>query len=318
MRSKRIQNRIGESRLLLPAAVVAAGALWWLPLRPYDYWDGGGLALCLLCTYLVMEMCNVNSVIRIYSRSVSSTFLLLVAAMGMLHGWHLQLVAAPALAAAMFLLTRVDMVGNAVAQTFHAFVPLGIAVIAVPPLAVVVLAFYWSMAVYLRKFSARAFWAGLIGLLTPLWVGVNMALLTGHWSWVEEWWQGVTDYRLPTFQDYTALPPAVAAAWLLLLTMLVLGLAYYLRNASQDKVRTRMLMYAFATQALLLAVQAAAQPHLAPLLLTAMAVSVSPLTAHYFTLQRTWWGSVMMWLWIVSLASLAVVTCGPWASLYNE
>ncbi len=311
MRSKRIQNRIGESRLLLPTVVLVAGALWWLPRRPFSYWDLGGLALCYLCTYLLMEMNNVNALIRTYSRSVSSVFLLLTAVMGMLHGWLPQLVAAPALTAAMFMMTRVDEVGNRVAHTFHIFVALGIAVLAEPPLVALALVFFWNQAVFLRSLSFRAFWAGLIGLATPIWVAACVVLLTGRWALAVDWLATFCDYRLPSLQAYAGVATETRSAWVLLALMLVLGLAYYLRNASADKVRTRMLMYAFISQSVVVAVMGAAQPHRASQLLTAMNISIAPLAAHYFTLQRTWWGSVMMWLWLISLVSLAITSCKP-------
>lgn len=311
MRSKRIQNRIGESRLLLPVSLLMACGLWWLPRRPYTHWELGALAACLLTTYLLTEMNNRNALIRVYSRSVCSMFLLLVGSMGILHGWQWQWVAVPALVASLFMLTYMDSVANTVAHTFHIFVVLGIASLFAPYYIGFGLILYWHIAVTFRKLTVKGFFAGLIGLATPLWVALCTCLITDHWTMVVAWWHELTNLQPITAEAFGRVDTGLLACWGLTALMLAAGSVYYLLNSYEDKVRTRHLIYLFTTQSAFTLALAALQPHWAQSLLPAMLVSVSPLPAHYLTLQRTWWASNMLWLFILCLISLAAYTCCP-------
>lgn len=311
MRSKRIQNRIGESRLLLPVSLLVAGGLWWLPRRPYTHWELGALGMCLLTTYLLTEMNNRNAIIRVYSRSMCSVFLLLVSCMGMLHGWTWQWPAVPALTASLFMLTQMDSVGNIVAHTFHIFVVLGVAVLFTPAYIWFALILYWHIAVSFRKLTPKGFFAGLIGLAVPVWVAACVCLLTDHETIVQEWWNELTNIHPLWAESFRQIDMGVIVCWGLLALVLATGSIYYLINCYEDKVRTRMLVRMFITQSAYTLLLAAVQPHWGQSLLPAMVMSVSPLPAHYFTLKRTWWASNMLWLFIICLVLLAAYTCWP-------
>lgn len=311
MRSKRIQNHIGESRLLLPVSLLITCGLWWLPRRPYTHWELGALAACLLTSYLITEMNNRNALIRVYSRSVCSVFLLLVGSMGVLHGWSWPWVAVPALVASLFLLTRIDGVGNTVVHTYHIFVVLGVASLFSPYYIWFGLILYWHIAATFRKLTFKGFFAGIIGLATPIWVALCTCLLTDRWTMVEQWWNELTNLRSITAEAFARVDTGVLACWGLLTVMLATGSVHYLLNSYEDKVRTRHLIYMLMTQSAFTLVLAALQPHWAPGLLPVMVVSASVLPAHYLTLQRTWWASNVLWLFIICLISLAVYTCLP-------
>lgn len=311
MRSKRIQNRIGESRLLLPASLLITGGLWWLPQRPYTHWELGALAACLLTAYLITEMNNRNALIRVYSRSVCSVFLLFIGCMGMLHGWRLPWVAMPALVGALFMLTRIDGVGNTVAHTFHIFVVLGVATLFSPYYIWFGLILYWHIAVSFRKLTVKGFFAGLIGLATPLWVALCTCLITDRWTAVQAWCNELTDLQPITAEAFGRVDTGVLVCWGFLTVILATGSVYYLLNGYEDKVRTRHLIYLFMMQSAFTLALATLQPHLAQNLLPVMALSVAPLPAHYLTLQRTWWASNVLWLFILCLALLTAYTCLP-------
>lgn len=311
MRSKRIQNRIGESRLLLPVSLLITCGLWWLPRRPYTHWEPGALAACLLTTYIITEMNNRNALIRVYSRSVCSVFLLLVGCMGGLHGWSWQWVAVPALVTSLFMLTRMDGVGNTVIHTFHIFVVLGMACLFSPYYIWYGLILYWHIAVTFRKLTFKGFFAGLIGLATPIWVALCTCLIIDKWSMVVAWWHELAKFQPITGEAFARLDTGVLVCWGFLTVILAAGSVYYLLNSYEDKVRTRHLIYMLMTQSAFTLALAALQPHWAPGLLPAMVVSVALLPAHYLTLQRTWWANNMLWLFILCLISLTVCTCLP-------
>ena len=76
MAVRRIQNRIAESRFLLPAAaVIATGTYLAAGLIEKQMWIQ--FAFFALSTWLFAETNNINALLRIYSRMVSSSFLML-------------------------------------------------------------------------------------------------------------------------------------------------------------------------------------------------------------------------------------------------
>ncbi len=311
MLSKRIQNIICESRLLLSVATVLLAAMWWWPSPEFSPRRIGGLALCLFVTYMIMEMCNVNVIIRVYTRSVSAFFVLLVAAMGMLHQFTPALCGVAALSVAYALLLRTDVAGNLVAHLFHTYVLLGVGMLFVPAYIVFAPMFYWYCIVYHRRLTVRAFLGGIIGLLLPFWVSVCVSTLCHDWTMAELWMQTFTDVRMPSLAAYAAIPAPYVWAWGLVGTLALMGGGYYLTNSFHDKVRTRMLMYIFITQCAVIVLAVLAQPHWAQDMLLPLTLSAMPPIGHYFTLRRTAWGTVCMWLLLVCVMLLAWKTCWP-------
>lgn len=316
MYEKRIQNRICENRLLLPVALGLLGILWWLPRKLFDAEYFISLALCLLMTYVIMEMANRNALIRVFSRSISSLFLLFLAAMGFLHGYSSAFFGVVMLCLAYSLLARVDVVENLQAHLFHTFLFLALGMLFDPIYVIFVPLFYWYCLVYHRRLTVRAFGAGIIGLLLPFWIGAGVALLTDKWEWVQQWFLQLTDWRLPAIEDYRSMEVPYRWAWGCVGWVSLLSSWYYLNNRFHDKVRTRLLHYIFITQCGFIALVVILQPHRAPALLPAMILSTAPSLGHYFTLQRTRWGTWSFFLLLLVLAVLAAFTCfdglAPW------
>lgn len=88
MQRKRIQNKISESRWSLPVIAPLAISIWVMACLT-DISVIPSLLCVVFSTYLMMELNNANALIRIYSRIISCTFLLL-ATMAMYHFVHLR------------------------------------------------------------------------------------------------------------------------------------------------------------------------------------------------------------------------------------
>ena len=74
---KLFQNKVAESKLALPVTSVYAVIVWLLcGLISQQWWVQFGCFA--FSTYLMAEMNNINALIRIYSRMVSCTFLMLM------------------------------------------------------------------------------------------------------------------------------------------------------------------------------------------------------------------------------------------------
>jgi len=77
---KRVQNVISESRLTLPVVATYGMGTWAAAGLFHEQW-WIQLACFAISTYLMIELNNSNALIRIYSRMVSCSFIILSSAM---------------------------------------------------------------------------------------------------------------------------------------------------------------------------------------------------------------------------------------------
>mgnify|MGYP007070090925 CR=1 FL=1 len=77
----RIQNKIAENRWLLLWGALLATLVWFLAglVSHQEMWVP--FACTIVATYFMVELNNTNALIRIYSRTVSTAFLLLTTMM---------------------------------------------------------------------------------------------------------------------------------------------------------------------------------------------------------------------------------------------
>ncbi len=85
MQSKR--NNIVTSSFTLPITALVTLLVWMLPAIT-DGMQWLGFALTCVSAYLIMELNNRNALLRVRSRLMSVTFLVLMLANPMLHAWH--------------------------------------------------------------------------------------------------------------------------------------------------------------------------------------------------------------------------------------
>ncbi|MDR9825015.1 hypothetical protein RCJ22_05260, partial [Vibrio sp. FNV 38] len=87
---KRTQNHVAESRFTLPVVVLYAIAVWLasgllipsVPITSEGLWKGAWVQfVCFFVSaYVLVELNNSNALIRIYSRTVSCSFIVLLCA----------------------------------------------------------------------------------------------------------------------------------------------------------------------------------------------------------------------------------------------
>ena len=195
---RRLQNKIAESSVTLPAACVVATLLWWLPQGGYSAEYLLGWLACALTTYLVMETAAVNAMLRIRSRMLSSLFLFMMAAYGFLHPLQSGAVTLLLMAFAIYCFLRTYEKSRPEVDTLHAYLFLSLGSLLWPPLLMLVLVFLWSQAVYLRSLSMRSLGAALIGIVLPYGFWATGAFALGNiTSFVEHATAIIAPVRLP-------------------------------------------------------------------------------------------------------------------------
>ena len=308
---KRLQNRIAESRFALPVTAVYATAAWL----------AGGLissdsyiefAVFAVSAYLMAELNNRHALIRMYSRMVSCSFLVLATlaasaaggtswAAGTADVWIVQLCF---IVAYLFLFSSYQD-KRAQGKMFYAFMAIGVAsTLFVQALFFVPL--LWVLtATNLMAFSSRNLWASIIGLTVPYWFYGGYCALTGNIGYLTAHF--APDAWLKPLFITDGADAATIATTAFIATVTVIGAVHFIRNSYKDKIRTRMLyempitVTAFCLAFMLL------QPGHLPMLMGILIIHSSILAGHFFALTSTRLTNITFCVLTTAAVALTVV-----------
>ena len=281
---KRLQNHIAESRYALPVTAGYAMVIWLLGgLLLHQWWLQ--LACFALSAYFIVLLNNANALIRIYSRMVSCSFLVLSCMACFLFdsfkGGATQL----CYIVSNVLLFHCYRDEKATGWMFYASICLGLA----STLWVQILyfvPFIWVLTVTeLSALNHKTLAASLLGLLTPYWLGAGWfvyqqrtADLVDHFAALAQW-EPLCDYSHVTWQQVLVFAMTVV--------LLVTGIVHFWRRSYNDKIRTRQLYTFFMVMALLAIVLLVLQPQHYDVLMRLLIINTAPFAAHFVALTYT-------------------------------
>ena len=284
------RHRLTTGTWTLPIVAVLAALTWLtIPLLPAgegaacsrDWWLG--LLLVAAITYGLVECNNRNSLLRVRSRMVGSTYLLFVMACPALHSASWQYLPAAAILLAYFALFSTYGNPHAEGRVFHIFLAIGIACLFYAPLVLLVPVLLFSLAVHIRIMTLRTFGAALLGFLVPFWLLFGYTLWTGELgaflSYVQEVWQ----WR-PS--GLAGVPAWAVGSCGIIGFLSFVSSCHYLRTAFNDKIRTRMYFYAILMVHAVLLLLLILRPVDYAILLPLLAMNSAPLVGHHLTLAR--------------------------------
>lgn len=265
-------------------------------------------ALLAVSSFLMMQLNNANALIRVYSRMVSCSFLVLSAMSTFLLSDPAYGGVQLCLVAFYVLFFRAYQDKRAVGSIFYAFLMLGIASIWFVQILFFVPVLWILLYTNVLAGSARTFFASILGLVLPYWfvevyyvyIGEPLALIP-HFMALAEF--RTLDLSLP----WTG--PQLAATALVLLFAIV-GVVHFHRNSYMDKIRTRMLFEIFTAMAVSTVVFLFLQPQHVNCLLGMMIVSISPLFGHFVALTRTRLTNISFFVFL--LLTLVVTAYNVW------
>lgn len=282
---KRLQNKVSESRFLLPA-MAAYGLLVWL---------AGGLAVQRLyvplaafavSVYLMAELNNSNALLNMYSRMVSASFIALTLAATFLFPHTATWVVQLCLAAACLLLTHCYQDRYAQGRVFYAFLLIGIASIFFIQIVFFVPLLWLLLGINLMAFSMRNLGASVFGLLLPWWFLAGYYVLVGNPGAIPSYVVDIQRFDVP-FQNIPADPHRIITfAFVSLLA--ATGTVHFLRNSHKDRIRTRMIYEMFIAMTLFIFVFIMLQPRHFDMLFPMYTIGASVLVAHYISKTGTW------------------------------
>lgn len=300
---KRFQNRVAESRIALPVTGVYAFAVCALGgLFTEQLWVQ--FVLLAVSSFLMMELNNVNALIRIYSRMVSCSFLVLaVMSQYLVVDVRCGIVQACFIAFYLFLFSAYQD-NRAMGRVFYAFLMLGIASTLFVQILFFVPLVWVLLCTNLMVRSFRAFVSSLFGLLVPYWFMVayyiyidDVDSLLDHFLQIAQFGPVLGWMDMPVSHILTAAYVAILA---------VVGMIHFRLNNYKDKIRTRMLFEIFSVLALAAIVFMILQPQHIDYLLALLIVSTSPMIGHYIALTNTFITNISFY---VMLVVALIITC---------
>lgn len=307
--TKRFQNHVAESRHTLPLVAVYAFVVWTAAgLFPQQWWVQ--LACFAVAAFLMLTLNNSYALLRIYSRMVSSAFLVLSCTacflFDSLRGGIVQL----CLIASCLMLFRCYRDKQALGWTYYAFLCIGLAsTIFVQTLYFVPL-LWLLMVTHLNALSGRTFVVSLFGVLTPYWFAIGWFIfqqdydtLIGHFTALAEF-QPVCDCSQLTLSQLL-----VFALTIILLTT---GMVHFLRNSFKDKIRTRQFYGYFIIMAWASAIFLMLQPQHYDVLMRLIIINTAPVIAHFIALTYTKVTNVAFY--VIVAACLLVTGYNLWIS----
>lgn len=319
---KRTQNKVAESRLTLPV-VSAYGLLVWLAsgmLRPYYVMESEGLTGgawvqlgCLIISAVLMVVLNnSNALIRIYSRTVSSSYIMLTCAACFLFNSTSGAIVSLCVVAAYLCAFRSFQDKEAMGWTFYAFLCTGLASLVFPPILLYVPIQWLMMKLQLNSLCWRTFFASILGIIAPYWFAAtvfltlnpSLELITQNGNDYLEWFQGF--FVVPTPPTLATFSVNQLATYGFLALLLLTGIVHYWHDSINDKIRTRQFFGCFIALGVLTAILIPLMPSCFDGLLQMLIINTSPLIAHFIALTRTKITNVAFYVIVVTTVLLTL------------
>lgn len=305
---KYLQNRIAESILTLPSAAVVTLLAWVaVGLFVHQLWIQLG---SMVCTSLVMiELSNSNVLLRVRSRMVTTTFLLLSTACSFLFSSLSGGIVSLCFVCSLYLLFHTYQAPSAVRPTYYAYLIVSLSSFFIVQTLYFVPLFWLLSLTQLQSLRFRTWMASLLGLVTPYWFIIP-------WLLYQKSFQPLTDhfYELWSFQepfDFSLIGIQPLCSFIFINLLAIAALIHFLTHAFEDRIRVRQLYGFFIWTGFTASLVLIAQPQFYDLLLRIIIICASPLIAHFFTFTHSRFTNV---LFIVSLTLVTVLIL--WNALF--
>jgi len=304
---KRLQNKVAGSRFALPVTAAFA-TLAWAAGRPADNGMYLQFVLFAVSALLMVTLNNSNSLIRIYSRMVSCTFLVLTTMTALLSDSWRPFAVQLCLTASYMALFACYQDKRARGKMFYAFFFIGLASTLFIHILFFVPLLWLIMPGKLMAFSHKMFWASVLGLAAPYWFLSGYCLLTGNMEWLADHLAGIASLRLPGLPDLPDTAMLITTGFVFILA--ATGTVHYLRNSYGDKIRTRMIYEILMIMNVFTALFIIVQPQYSGMLLPLMAVNTAPLTAHFIALTSTRLTNISFC--IITISAVSITAYNIW------
>lgn len=281
---KRTQNRIAESRWALPICAAYTLLICIISgLFAEGIWVQ--LALTAVATLLMVELNNRNSLIRIYSRMVSCSFLILT----MMTPHKIEstegCIVSVCFVAFYLALFHAYQDKKATGYVLWAFTAIGIASTVWIQILLFVPVLWVLTGTNILALSLRTFVASIMGILLPYWFISAYYIYMGDITPLVNHVVAIAEFGQP-FEFYNcSINDLLPLGFIALLA--ITGSIHFLRTSYMDKIRTRMIYEMFITMTIATVVLIILQPQHANIATHMLIISTAPLIGHFLALTST-------------------------------
>ena len=292
---KRTQNRIAESRWALP---ICAAYTLLICLISGLFSEGiwAQLALTAIATLLMVELNNRNSLIRIYSRMVSCSFLV----MTMMTPHKIEsidgCIVSMCFVAFYLALCNAYQDKKATGYVLWAFAAIGVASIVWIQILLFIPVLWVLTATNILAMSLRTFVASILGVIMPYWFLSAYYIYIGDIMPIVDHIATIANFEPLFIYMNCSINDFLPLCFIILLA--IIGSIHFLRTSYKDKIRTRMIYEMFITMSVATIVLIILQPQHANIATHLLIISTAPLIGHFLALTSTK---------ITNIASLAIM-----------
>lgn len=292
---KRTQNRIAESRWALP---ICAAYTLLICLISGLFSEGiwAQLALTAIATLLMVELNNRNSLIRIYSRMVSCSFLV----MTMMTPHKIEsidgCIVSMCFVAFYLALCNAYQDKKATGYVLWAFAAIGVASIVWIQILLFIPVLWVLTATNILAMSLRTFVASILGVIMPYWFLSAYYIYIGDIMPIVDHIATIANFEPLFIYKNCSINDFLPLCFIILLA--ITGSIHFLRTSYKDKIRTRMIYEMFITMSVATIVLILLQPQHANIATHLLIISTAPLIGHFLALTSTK---------ITNIASLAIM-----------
>lgn len=298
---------MAESRIALPLTglyalvTCAAGGLFadrlWLQ-----------LGLLIVSSFLMMELNNSNALIRIYSRMVSCSFLVLsVMSHFLFTDVECGIVEACFVAFYLFLFGAYQN-KRSVGRVFYAFVMLGVASTMFVQILYFVPVIWIMLYTNIMVGNLRSILASVLGLFVPYWFVITYCIYFDRLDFVGSHFLSLVQFG--ALDLWLSMPFSQLLTIVFVIVLSIVGMIHFRLNNYKDKIRTRMLFEFFSVMAIFTIIFMILQPHQLHYLLALLIVSTSPMIGHYIALTHTLFTNISFY--VILFVSLVLTVCNIW------
>lgn len=309
---KRLQNKVAESKLTLPAVSCYAVVVWLLSgLVQQHWWLQFG---CFVVTgYLMMQLQHINALLRIYSRAVSCTMLVLLCCSCFLFPSLRGGITQACVTGYLLLAFMTYQDREATGITYYAYLLLGVASLAFVHVLFFLPLLWLLTATQLQSLSWRTWFASLLGLATPYWILSCLLVWRNELGFLPHHFQALVTFSTPDLNlVITGLPLGVRCVLLFVIILAVIGTIHFIRQRTNDKIRTRLIYGFFIWMDLATILFLVLQPQHYDSLLRLAIIFTAPLAGHFLALTYTKVTNMAFWLFIT--AALLLTAFNLWTS----
>lgn len=261
-------------------------------------------ALLFVSVMMMVELNNSNALIRIYSRMVSCSFLVMTTMSLFLFQTIDVAVVQITFIAFLLLMLRSYQDPNATGLTFYAFCALGIASIVFPQILLFLPPLWIVMATYIQNFSPRTFLSSIIGVVAPYWFVAAWLIYTGKYAWLGTHFISILQFGTPFYLVDVKLQEWLTFAFVLLCA--IIGSIHFLMYSYQDRIRIRLIYEMFIVLDGLTMFFALIQPQHFDCLLGMAIVLTAPIIGHWLALTSSRLSNIVSMLLAAAAFALTI------------